>query len=163
MSIKLTDREIADLLNERKPLPNDYRSRIQVRPKRGHKERELDIVGEDGGEFRLIIRQSIINPLDFSVILAFRDPGSTHLLRLKRYNGKSHEHTNKLERGEPFYDFHIHIATERYQLESGLREDGFAQPTNRYGDLQGAIACMQEDCGFDAPEDLQGSLFSETV
>ncbi|HXU39061.1 MAG TPA: hypothetical protein VN937_22085 [Blastocatellia bacterium] len=159
MSLKLTDREIADLLNERKPLPRDYRSRIQARPKRGHKERELDIVGEDGSEFRLIIRQSIFNPLDFSVILAYRDPGSTQLLRLKRYNGKSHEHSNKLEGGGPFYDFHIHTATEHYQLESGLREDGFAQPTDRYSDLQGAIACMQEDCGFDSPPNSQPSLF----
>lgn len=131
MSLKLTDREIADLLNERKSLPDDYRSRIQVRPKRGHKERELDIVGEDGSEFRLIIRQSTINSLDFSVIVAFRDPGSTQLLRLKRYNGKSHEHSNRLEGGAPFYDFHIHTATERYQLESGLREetDSRSRPT----------------------------------
>lgn len=70
MAIVLSDKEIADLIQEQKPLPPDYRSRIQLRPKLGHKERELDLDGDKGNEFRLILRQSAINPLDFSIILA---------------------------------------------------------------------------------------------
>lgn len=129
-----------------------------MKPKRGHKERELEVTGESGSEFKLILRQSNFNPLDFSVILAYRPPKSSQLFRLCRYNGKSHEHTNKLEK-ETFYTFHIHRATERYQVESGEREDGFAEPTTRYGDFPGALNAMLDDCGFTKPDNLQSLLF----
>ena len=68
-----------------------------------------------------MLRQNKINRLDFSVILAVRVPQSNLLFRLRRYNGKSHEHTNHIE-GDTFYDYHIHMATERYQ-EIGTRKD----------------------------------------
>lgn len=110
----LSDKDIEGLIKEKKPLPDDYKTKIMVRPKRGHKERELDVNGEDGNEFRLILRQSLFNTLDFSVILAYRPPQSNILFRLRRYNGKSHEHTNPIE-GKTFYEYHIHHATERYQ------------------------------------------------
>ena len=160
MAAIFSDEEISRLIQERKPLPDDYRTKIQVRPKLGHKERELDIKGADGGEFRLILRQSIFNPLDFSIILAHRPPKSNQLFRLQRYNGKSHEYTNLIE-GETFYDFHIHRATEKYQ-EMGAREDTFADPTDRFADFQEAIACMLKDCGFEVPFDPQGRLFEES-
>ena len=154
-----SDQEIYHLIQERKPLPADYQTKIQTRPKSGHKERELDIEGGDGGDYRLILRQSTFNPLDFSVILAYRPPKSNQLFRLKRYNGKSHEHTNPIE-GETFYGFHIHQATERYQ-EIGAREDTYAKPTDRFADFQQAITCMLKDCGFEIPLDSQGRLFEE--
>ncbi len=157
MAIQLSDNDIKSLLNERKPLPDNYRDCIQTRPKRGHKERELDIKGDANSEFRIIFRQSEINPLDFSVILAYRPPKSNQLFRLRRYNGKSHEHTNTIE-DETFYDFHIHTSTERYQ-EVGVREDWFAEPTDRYADFTNAIKCMLQDCGFDIPLNPQVDLF----
>lgn len=149
MAVLLTDMEIDQLLNEAKQLPNDYRSRIQTRPKRGHRERELNLTGTAGGNFRLILRESLINPLDFSIILGCFPPGSQVLFRLRRYNGKSHEHTNTLE-SVTFYDFHVHTATERYQA-SGLREDTFAEPTNRHQDFGGALKCMLDECAFVIP------------
>lgn len=157
MATNLTDNEITALLAEPKPLPHDYRSKVKTRPKRGHGERELDIDGADGSKFRLILRQSSLNPLDFSVILAWLPLQSTTLFRLCRYNGKSHEHTNTLE-VVTFYDFHVHRATERYQ-QSGLREDSFAEPTDRYQDLSGALRCLIEDCGFQMPPNDQLELF----
>jgi hypothetical protein len=117
LSILLTDAEIAVLIQEVKPVESGYLSKVQLKPKRGHKERELDIVGADGSEFRLILRQSLLNALDFSAILSFTPTSTTQLFRLRRYNGKSHEHTNQIER-ETFYDFHLHFATERYQASS---------------------------------------------
>jgi hypothetical protein len=159
MAVQLEELVISALLAETKSLPVDYRERMQTRPKRGHKERELDITGAQGSEFRLILRQSLFNALDFSVILAYRPPGTNQLFRLRRYNGKSHEHTNVLE-GQTFYDFHVHVATERYQ-ESGLREDAFAEPADRFADFQGAIRCLLTECGFDVPPDSQGKLFGE--
>lgn len=157
MATTLSDTEITALLAEPKPLPNDFRSRVQTRPKRGHRERELEVDGGNGSKFRLILRQSSLNPLDFSVILAWVPPQSTTSFRLCRYNGKSHEHTNTLE-SQKFYDFHIHRATERYQ-QSGLREDTFAEPTTRYQDFAGALRAMIQDCGFQLPANQQPDLF----
>ena len=152
-----SDHDIELLLKEIKPLPEDYRSKIQIRPKRGHKERELDVQGVNGSDFRLILRQSLINPIDFSVILAYRPPNSNQLFRLRRYNGKSHEHTNTIEE-ETFYDFHIHQATERYQ-EIGAREDTYAVVSNRFSEFHQAIVCIIEDCAFEVPPNTQRSLF----
>ena len=159
MPSKYSDSEIALMILERKPLPNNYRTRVHLRDKHGHKERELDITGDRGTQYRLILRQSDFNTLDFSIILAVNPSGSNQLFRLRRYNGKSHEHTNQIE-GNTFYDFHIHHATERYQ-ESGSREDAFAEVTDRYADFQVALRCMLEDCGFETPQDIQPSLFGE--
>jgi hypothetical protein len=159
MAARLADQEIAALIAESKPLTQDYMARLQTKPKRGHKERELDLTGANGSEFRLVLRQSLLNSLDFSIILAYLIPNTNQIFRLRRYNGKSHEHTNSLE-NQTFYDFHIHTATERYQ-ETGMREDSFAEPTHRFADLEGAIRCMLKDCAFVLPRDAQGNLFPE--
>ena len=159
MAAIFSEEDIRNLLQEKKPLPPDYRGRIQIRPKLGHKEREMDIEGDNGEEFRIILRQSIFNPIDFSVILAYRPPKSNLLFRLRRYNGKSHEHTNPIEENT-FYDFHIHEATERYQ-ELGAREDTYATPSDRFADFHQAVSCMLKDCGFELPQGSQGRLFEE--
>ena len=119
----------------------------------------MDIEGVDDNQFRLILRQSSFNTLDFSIILTFCLPDSNQLFRLRRYNGKSHEHTNKIELNT-FYNFHIHTATERYQ-EFGTREDAYAEPSDRFSDFHTAINCMLSDCGFDVPKNPQTSLFEE--
>jgi len=157
LSTLLTDAEIAALISEPKQLESGFRSKLQLRPKQGHKERELDITGATGSEFRLILRQSLFNILDFSAILAYSGKSSSQVFRLRRYNGKSHEHTNKIER-QTIYDFHIHFATERYQ-HSGLREDAYAEATNRYGDFQGALSCLIQDCGLVLPSNEEELLF----
>lgn len=122
MATRLSEAEISRLLAERKSLPPDYRERIQTKPKHGHKERELDVTGADGSEFRLIFRQSEFNPLDFSVILAYRPPKKNQLFRLRRYNGKSHEHTNT------FADF-------RGAIRAMLEDCGFDVPPDTQGTL----------------------------
>ena len=159
MAVTYTDQEIESLVRERKPLPADWRSRTQLVSKRGHQERHLDIAGDGGSEFRLILRQSTVNPLDFSLILAVRVPQSNQVFRLRRYNGRSHEYTNHIE-GGAFYDFHIHLATERYQ-EFGAREDAYAEPTDRYGTFQDALRCLIADASFDAPPEPQRDFFEE--
>ncbi len=107
------------MVRERKPLPADWRNRIRLRSKRGHHEQHLDLDDDAKSEFRIILRRSGVNPLDFSIILAVRVPRSSVLFRLRRYNGRSHEHTNHIE-DVTFYDFHVHFATEIYQ-EIGAR------------------------------------------
>ena len=157
MAVTYTDPEITMLVEERKPLPAGWRQLTSLRPKRGHKENSLDLGGVEGNQFRLILRQSNANPLDFSVILAVRVPQSNRLFRLRRNNGRSHEHTNSIE-GDTFYDFHIHTATERYQ-DLGSREDAYAEATDQYSDFAGAVDCMLADAGFDTPVGDQLSFF----
>lgn len=96
MSVTYTDNEIERLTQERKPLPVDWRNRVRLKPKRGHDEREMDLTGDANSEFRLVLRRSHIDRLDFSVILMVRVPGSSQWFRLRRCNGK-HEHTNHIE------------------------------------------------------------------
>lgn len=159
MAITFSDQDITSLLLERKTLPTDWRKRTQIVAKRGHGERHLDISGDSGNEFRMILRRSSINAQDFSVILAVRVPLSNQVFRLLRYNGRSHEHTNHIE-GKTFYDFHIHHATERYQ-DLGAREDAYAEPTDRYGTIQEALRCLFSDANFDVPSELQRDFFEE--
>ena len=156
MPVLLNDDEIQRFIEEPKPLSADYRLRLRLKPKRGHKEAELDLEGSEGSPFRLILRQSMGNSLDFSLILAYLVPRTNIVFRLRRYNGRSHEHTNKLE-GNKFYSFHIHMATPRYQ-EEGFREDAYAEPTDRYADLEGALECMLANCGFEVPPNPQPLL-----
>jgi hypothetical protein len=159
MAAKYSDHDIMTMIQEQKPLAEDFQNQLQLRDKRGHKERELGVQGADGNQFRLILRQSDFNPLDFSLILAFQPKNTNLLFRLRRYNGKSHEHTNHIEKNT-FYDFHIHTATERYQ-DIGTREDAYAEPTDRFSDFHSALNCMFEDCGFDVPKDSQINCFEE--
>jgi hypothetical protein len=157
MAARFTDAEIAGLLTEPKRLPADFRTRLRLLSKRGHKERDLELEGAAGNTFRLKLRQSDYNVLDFSVILAVFVPGSNELFRLKRYNGKSHEHTNQIE-GDSFYAFHVHTATQRYQ-ERGEDEDAYALPSTEYADLDAALRSMLNDCGFEVGEEPQLRLF----
>ena len=157
MVAKYTDAEIASLINERKPLPENYRDRLALRDKQGHKERDMDILGAQGSNFRLILRQSKINVIDFSIILAVYPPESNQLFRLRRYNGKSHVHTTHIE-GNTFYNFHIHMATERYQ-DRGTDEDAYAEESDQFSDFNSALSCMFDDCSFDFPIDSQPKLF----
>lgn len=158
MPITFSDQEIQSLIEEPKTLPGDWLHLTTLRPKRGHEENQLDLTGEHGNRFYLILRKNSLNHLDFSVIIATLVPNSNKRFRLRRYNGKSHEHANKIER-EKFYDFHIHYATERYQELRHGREDSYAKPTTRYSDYQGAISCLIDDCNVKLHDMDQRTLF----
>jgi hypothetical protein len=92
----------------------------------------------------------VINQFDFSVILGYRLPGVNTIFHLRRYNGKSHYHSNPLDENILFRTFHIHTATERYQ-RIGAKVEHFAEITTRYADLNGAVECLLSDCGFRSP------------
>ncbi len=152
----LSDADIQRLTVETKFLSESFQEQMRLKPKRGHKEAELSVSGADGSSFKLILRQSNFNPLDFSVILGYEIPKTNVLFRLCRYNGSSHWHTNKIE-GDRFFGYHIHLATQRYQ-QSGLDPDGFAEPTQRYADLHDAVQCALTDCHIELPPNAQLAL-----
>lgn len=156
MAMIFNDNEILQLIQEQKPFPKEYRSLFQMKEKKGHREQELTIKRNDGSLFKVILRLNRINVLDFSVILGYTPSKSNLLFRLKRYNGKSHEHTNSIEK-VAFYNFHIHLATLRYQ-EAGLREDGYAEPSGAYVDIYSAMDCLIKDCNIILPDDKQPKL-----
>lgn len=155
-SVTYTDPEIAALVAERKALPANWQRLMRLASKESQAERQLDLVGVEANEYRLIFRRNLINHLDFSLILAVRTPDSTRLFRLRRYNGATHRHQNRIERNR-LYGFHIHVATERYQVR-GMREDGFAEPTDRYFDFESARQCLFEDANIQPPPGQQASL-----
>ncbi|MBM4275038.1 MAG: hypothetical protein FJ134_11345 [Deltaproteobacteria bacterium] len=157
--IRFSDKEIDKLIKEPKVLPVNFQEILRLRSKRGHSERDIDIKGDDGSDFRLILRQNKINPLDFSVILAYSPQETTQEFRLCRYNGKSHQHTNSIE-NVSFYDFHIHKATERYQ-DIGSNEESYAEPTSRFTDLNSALHCLLADCNIQAQKQNHPTLFDE--
>jgi len=157
VSVVFTDNQIKELIQEEKPLSHDYKARLELRKKRGHDERELTIQGSEGHDFHIILRQSSIDRLNFSVILGVTVPGTNRIFRLRRYNSKSHQHSNRLEESDKFYSYHIHQATARYQ-EAGWEEEAYAKPTDRFSDLHGAIKCMLQDCAFILPEGEQLTL-----
>lgn len=155
----LTDVEIEALLREAKPLPANWSSRLRPRPKSRMAFLQCDLSLElpSGNQFTLILRRSRQSQLDFSVILVYVDKNGNEY-RLRRHNGiHSSRHTNQWEKRHGIRDyqlgtvFHIHKATERYQIDS-LEIDGFAEGTNAYNDFDGALRVMLRDGGFVAPE-----------
>jgi len=160
MSVVFSDTEIAALIAERKVLPADYRTRLVLRSKRGHKEQELVVRGADEHEFHVILRQSTTDPLSFSVILGVAVPGTNRIFRVRRYNSQTHQHTNSLERTTIVFKPHMHLATARYQ-DVGTAEEAYAEPTDRFSTLPDAVDCILRDCGFILPEGAQLPLFEE--
>jgi hypothetical protein len=158
MEVFLTDIEIQDLINERKQMsiaPEElFRN---MRDKRGHRASEHIIPRPDDSTFIIKVRINNENPLDFSVILGYSPANSTKLFLIRRYNGKSHEHKNKLEGEIAFYNYHIHTATERYQRE-GTKEEYYAEETDRYSTVQEALNCLIADCNITPPPNAQLQL-----
>ncbi len=125
---------------------------FSMKSKKGHKGSDITIPRSDGSAFKIILRQNSKDPLDFSAILAFMPEKKKQDFKLRRYNGK-HLHGNRLHKNK-FYDFHIHTASEEYQ-RAGLKEESFAEVTNRYSNLAEAFTCLVKDCKVILPEDKQ--------
>lgn len=156
----LTDKEVLALIKEKKKLPKNYKRLMKKFNKPGHWERKIDINGDSGNEFQIRIRQSDQNSLDFSIILGYKKGESNKILFiLRRYNGKSHQHSNTIENENDFYDFHIHTATERYQMLPGANAEHFAERTDRFSDYFEAIKCLFLDCGFEIDRNFDLDFF----
>lgn len=144
--ITITNRQIQDFIKEKKILPKGFNPSLKDRnvSNQSHNHFDCEIIGEYGNTYRIIIRQSKINPLDFSVIFGIILSG--RVFRIRRYNGDAHPHSNKIEK-ETIDGFHIHQATERYQ-ELGSREEYYAQKTTEYSDLNSALSTMLKENNF---------------
>ena len=68
MSVRLTDEQIAALIAEPKPLPEDWRLHMRETRKRGSRERQIDITGREGSAFRIVLRQNTYDHLNFTAV-----------------------------------------------------------------------------------------------
>ena len=143
--VTFSDEEIGELIAVSKVGVAKRPGLPSLRQKRGHVEAHADFKGDDGREFRVVLRRSSANQMAFSAILMVRVQRSNRWFRLRRYNGP-HWHRNRIE-GDHFRGFHIHIATERYQ-HAGRREDAYAELTDRFSDYESAVRCLVEDAGL---------------
>lgn len=109
----------------------------------GHKQRNFNLIAEhdDAKRFRLYLRQNLDDEQDFSCGLALIRLGGRSV-SLVRYNGSSHRH------GDILFHCHIHRATEEASL-AGKKIDSHAEATDRYRTLNGALACLIDDCCVD--------------
>ncbi|WP_395599044.1 hypothetical protein AB4P95_11590 [Pseudomonas sp. A1437] len=153
----LSDDLIQQLLVEPKVVitPN-ARSKIQKKSERFNY--QVDAV--DGARsFEMYTRQNLMDGNAYSCGLIYHPP-SGEKVTLIRYNGSNHVHANPLEGGGLIvHKCHIHRATQRY-MELGDKAEKFAETTDRYYDLSGAIRCMLNDCnisGLDYHDPYDGS------
>jgi len=147
--IVLSNADLAALRSSTKSVKNP-RARWSDEPGR-HQQRNFDLETEDGELSCLYQRQNVDDPRDFSCGLAWIHKAGRRL-SLIRYNGSSHLH------GDIRYRCHIQRATEE-ALVAGTTVDSFAEETDRYTTLGGALACRIEDCavqGLTAQPDQWG-------
>jgi hypothetical protein len=157
LPIVLTDDEIQRLVDEPKRLPEDYGFKLsRFKTQKKNRKSSLLVLGDSGGEFEIHVRVSTEDRLNFSVILVYRLPKSSRRFILRRYNGHSHAHTNRIEGDSILLKPHIHYATERYQ-KSGFSEEQFAEVSESYSTWREALAAMIKGRGFVEPngDDLQ--------
>jgi len=92
---------------------------------------------------------------DFSCGLNWVAPNGETLI-LCRYNGPNHDHPNHLENERLGYNCHIHKTTDKY-IKANRKPEGFAEKTERYCTLKGALHCLVSDCnisGISTEQDL---------
>ena len=137
----LTDQQIGDLLSATKRVTNPGGKESS---KPGHTQRNYKVLSNDGHEYTLYVRQNSKVEDDFSCGLLWHMP-SGEILTLIRYNGSSHFHPNRIEETELDFVCHIHKATERY-IAAGRKPEGYAEETDRYATVDGALHCLTKDC-----------------
>lgn len=103
-----------------------------------HLKQTFQVESSDATElFCLWTRQNRNVLDDFSCGLKWLAKGSSGLLLL-RYNGSSHRHPNHIEGNKIVRVCHMHRTTERY-LQSDYQNEGFAEETDLYTTVQGAL------------------------
>lgn len=139
----MTDEQIQYLLNAPKRVMN---AQARWKDQRGSRQKNYDVETVDGNHrFRLFLRQNKRLESSFSCGLHYLASGSEDVC-LTRYNGDDHDHSNPLESASAMNrGFHIHRATERY-IQAGRKAEHFAESTDRYSTLEGALQAICADC-----------------
>ena len=161
----LSDKVIGELLTAPKKLKNPM---SKTKNNEGHEQHNFNVISLDSHShiFEIYMRKNLREGMedDFSCGISWISP-SGETVTLKRYNGSSHNHPNHLEQTSTGYNTHIHIATERY-IKANKKPEGFAEVTDRYSSVEGALHCLVKDCNITGiktdPDNLnQISLFDQ--
>lgn len=140
----LSDAEIERLIALEKTVTNPKARRVD---KRGSGQINYDAQAESGERFKVYMRQNLRIPEGFSCGLLYLTPCGDSVT-LARYNGADHTHTNPLDDAKPMMPAcHIHRATQRY-MQAGRKAEHFAQATERYTTLAGALRALAADCNI---------------
>jgi len=144
----VTDSKISELIQLPKRVTNgNAREKIEGK----HSRKDYKATTSDNTlHFSIFVRQNQIVADDFSVGLLWHMPSGESLM-LRRYNGPAHAHGNKLENTNLSYVCHIHLATERY-ITLGKKTEGYAEETDRYNTVRGALHCLLIDCNISGVE-----------
>lgn len=137
----VTGEQIKQLIKMKKRVTNPTSRKLD---KGSHYQYNYNVRGGKGFEFQLYMRQNKLLENDFSCGLSWLMP-SGEILTLRRYNGPSHNHPNKIENAFLGYNCHIHKATARY-IQANKKPDGFAVVSKDYKSLNGALYCLIRDC-----------------
>ncbi len=136
----ITDLKIKELIAMAKRVTNP---RSRPKEKDGHEQYNYKLQSEtEDVEFELYTRQNLRDSMqdDFSCGISWLSSNGESFT-LKRYNGPSHKHKNQLEGTLLEYKSHIHLSTEKY-VRANRKAEGFAEETNRYNSLKGALHCL---------------------
>ena len=133
--LTLTDVQIQDFVSCSKRVENPG---SKARTEGKHVRCDFRVLSEDGRHaFVLFTRQSTVISDNFSAGLRWKSKTGEEVI-LMRCNGSDHPHGNSIEREEFGAQAHIHRATERY-IVAGKKVESFAQPTETYTTLSGAL------------------------
>lgn len=143
MAALLTDEVIRRLLTCPKRVTNTgARWKVQG----ASRQKNYDLLADSGEPFVLCLRQNLKISEGFSCVLRYI-PSRGDPVILARYNGSDHPHTNPIERTRFSFQCHIHVATERY-IAIGKKPEHYAEPTERYRSLSGALEAIAADCNI---------------
>ncbi|MFT8276129.1 DUF6978 family protein [Kerstersia gyiorum] len=156
----LTDEEIARLIAMPKVVSNP-----RARQKIQKKSMRINYTAlADGALFEIYVRQNQLVASAFSCGLIYQSQ-SGERVTLMRCNGSDHPHGNPLEGVSTIgVCCHIHMATQRY-MEIGRKAEHYAEPTDAYSDVTGALLTLMERCNITGletrvPSPDQNDLFS---
>lgn len=156
--VRLSESQVEAYMAEEKTLPTGFYDQVEnLLPRRSSMQRVITTQSESGREFYLTIRRSRFNEKDFMIGIGVSLPPITRPFILRRYDGPASSHRNMIERNF-FHGAHIHMATERYQAR-GMKEESYAEPTERFTTFSDAMRCAIEDGNFVIPPGVQERLF----
>jgi len=145
MDISLSDERIAELISMPKRVANP---KARMVPDAKHLKCDYKVASVSGDEeFTIFLRQHSEMPDDFTAGLKWHSTTGEAVV-LMRCNGSSHPHKNHIENTRfSAGNCHIHKATERY-IERGCEPEHFAEITNGYTSLAGALHRLCVDCNI---------------
>jgi hypothetical protein len=147
MASVLSDAQIQSMIKEKKKVPK-LRSGYKRKIVAGHYRVGVSAIGNSGERYYLYCNEAIDDPLEFSVGLGYEKRDINRLFLLQRYNSPDFPgHENPIE-GEVITGFHIHTATQRYQIFGKRQEEKYAEATERYSNSDEALSCLLNDCGI---------------